>query len=280
MKHYKRLICISFSLILLLTSCSKTADIIPSNTPPAMSGPLVSATPSPTLDPTPSQDPTPEPTLSPIPTLTPDLTLPISIELVLFDFSDDDVRLYIKTQYPNPSLYETNSIGALMASNILADTRIYYNLIKSMSEEAPATSENLLSYGLTTMTEITNNDSEYLSVYVDYYSYSGGAHGNVERISYNYSSEGYRIADFSKILNTGITKADVEVEINKQITSIIKDMGPAFYEDVITFDTGHKLPPFYIKDGVLVIYYQTYDIAPYAYGIPMFEMPPEIFSIP
>ncbi len=167
-----------------------------------------------------------------------------------------------------------------MASQIINDTGIYYNLIKSMSEEAPATSENHLSYGLTIMTEITNNSSEYLSLYVDYYTYSGGAHGNFERISYNYSSAGYRITDFSEILNTGITTADVEAEINKQISAIIEDMGPAFYEDSITFNTSHKLPLFYIKDGALVIYYQTYDIAPYAYGLPMFEMPPEIFSIP
>ncbi len=58
MKHYKKLIYFWLILILLLTACSKTVDITPSNTPPVMSGPPVLSTPSLTPDPTLSPEPT------------------------------------------------------------------------------------------------------------------------------------------------------------------------------------------------------------------------------
>lgn len=280
MKHYKRLVGFSFFIIFLLTACVNTSDNDPSKSPAAMSGPPILATPYATDEPTPSATQTPKPTASPDPTPIPDLTLPIDLELVSFEFSDDDAHLYIKTQYPDPSIYSPGSTGALMAEDILNDLGIYYNRITSLSEEAPATSENLLSYGLTAITEIANNGSKYLSVYVDYYIYAGGAHGIVQRVAYTYSSTGSRILDFTEILNDNISAFDVEDEINRQIKAIIDDGNPAFYSDKISFDDSGSYPPFYIKDGRLIIYYQVYDIAPHAYGIPQFEMPAEFFKTP
>jgi hypothetical protein len=279
MKQSKKLIILLLIPILLLTACFKNADDTPTETPPVMTGPLVTETPSPTPAPAPTPTRTPRPTPTPKPTPEPDTTLPIEIEEINFELIDDDYRLNIKTQYPDPSIYEERSTGSKLAADILNDTGLYYDWIKDISVEAPATDENMLSYGLTTIMEVTNNDSWYLSVYVDYYIYTGGAHGNVERISYNYSNDGYRTIRFEDLLNDGITAADVEAEINRQMKVITEEWGALpFFNESISFDEMSKLPRFYIQNGKMVIYFQTYEIAAYAYGIPMFEMPPEIFS--
>ncbi|MDI6711041.1 MAG: RsiV family protein [Thermoanaerobacterales bacterium] len=59
-------------------------------------------------------------------------------------------------------------------------------------------------------------------------------------------------------------------EIRKQISARPQD----FYEDAADrVKTIREDQPFYIKEGAVVVYFGQYEIAPYATGMPEFEIP-------
>lgn len=250
--------------ILLLTACQESSE--PATTPTRSPYPPYPQSPEPVQ----TQVPAPEPSKTP--------QLPINIDFEEYEYNDDDAKLYIKTNYLVTDNFETESIGTSLAEDIKNDTDSLDEWIRTQSVELPATDENYIRYGVTSIPEVTENSADFISLYIDYYVYTGGAHGNVTRTAYTYSSDGIRLINFLKLLNDGITLENVEIEINKQIKSIIEDMGPAFYNESIAFGDMDNLPQFYIKDGSMVIYFQSYEIAAYAYGIPEFIMPSEIFT--
>lgn len=263
MKLLIKIILLLTIISLLFSACQKT--ILDNDTPT----PTQKVSINPTNIPITSA-PTPEPSKSP--------QLPLNIEFSEYEFNDDDKRLYIKSNSLENQNYDIGSIGDLLSKDIKSDTDPLDEFIRAQSVEFPATDENYVSYGLTTIPSIMENSEEFISLYIDYYTYTGGAHGNIERIAYTYSKEGIKHSNFMDLVNNGVTKNDIESEINQQIAIIIEDMGPAFFQETISLESFDPLPSFYLIDGQMVIYFQTYDIAPYAYGIPEFTMPPEIFS--
>ena len=261
MKHFGKILTLLIITVLLLSACVATTE-----------EPL-NPTPYSTIEPTPVT--TPNPTLE----SAPEPVYPIELFKGTNKQNDDDKRIYISMETLNSALYEPDSLGFYLSVDILKDTIEFRDFILQAAEDYPATEDNYIRYGLDTKIELTNNGPEYLSVYVDYYTNTGGAHGNITRIAYNYSKDGTRLINFMDLVNEGVTLAEIEAEINQQIAKIIKDMGPAFYSDTVSLADFDPLPAFFIKDGVMVIYFQAYDIAAYAYGIPLFEMPPELFSL-
>ena len=109
-----------------------------------------------------------------------------------------------------------------------------------------------------------------LSLTVDYYQYTGGAHGTTERRPYNVDlSTGSTLAlkdlfkdnyDYAGIINT---------EIRRQI-SANADM---YFSDDMGFKGISADPDYYLQNGSLIVYFQQYEIAPYAAGIPEFKIP-------
>lgn len=115
----------------------------------------------------------------------------------------------------------------------------------------------------------------FLSLYIDYYSYTGGAHGFTERVPYNID------------LNTGQDLAlndlfapdyDYTSVINEFINEQIKANPGNFFEGDMGFTGIGEQQSYFIKDGDLVIYFGLYEIAPYAAGIQEFKMPLESFN--
>ena len=269
----------------LLASCRNTGGLSPEQTspPPGTGEPTAAASQVPnsespasgfTAKPSPSPEETPEHTPEPI------IVLPIEVILTEYEFNDDEARLYIKMAYPDITAYEEGSAGHKLAEDVFRDTKEYDVWIRSMAEQYPFGKDqpSALSYGFTSIPEVWHNGTDYFSMTVIYHTYTGGAHGSAELISYNYDKYGNRITDFNGILNRGITQYDVEAAINRQMQQIIEDMGHAFYKDTLSFSELESLPSFFIRDGKMVIYFQQYEIAAYAYGIPMFEMPSSIFN--
>lgn len=115
----------------------------------------------------------------------------------------------------------------------------------------------------------------FLSLYIDYYSYTGGAHGFTERVPYNIDlSTGQELIlgdlftsdyDYSSIINEFIAE---QIEANPEI----------FFEGNSGFTGIDEQQSYYIKDDALVIYFGLYEIAPYAAGIQEFKMPLQTFE--
>lgn len=113
--------------------------------------------------------------------------------------------------------------------------------------------------------DVKKNSDNMLSILIKYYQFSGGAHGMDENKSYNiYMKDGkfLELKDFFK------SNSDYKKVINNEIRNQIKNKKDQVYE----FKSISDNQKFYIEDDNIVIYFDLYDIAPFAAGIPEFKI--------
>lgn len=109
---------------------------------------------------------------------------------------------------------------------------------------------------------------DYISLLVDSYSYTGGAHGITLRQSYNIDKNTGDIITLKNIFKDGY---DYKKIIDEMITKEInKDTDNYFPEDFKGINDNQE---FFINNEGLVIYFQLYEIAPYVTGFPEFKVP-------
>lgn len=118
---------------------------------------------------------------------------------------------------------------------------------------------------------VTYNRDNILSITLHLYSYTGGAHGSSTDKSLNFDTNtGNKgvIADFF-----GNNK-DYNKIILDHIKSTINKNPELYFKEAV--DKLNVIPynqKFFLTDGYLVIYFDEYEIAPYAAGIPKFYIP-------
>ncbi|MFT8322289.1 MAG: DUF3298 and DUF4163 domain-containing protein [Bacillus sp. (in: firmicutes)] len=114
--------------------------------------------------------------------------------------------------------------------------------------------------------ELKTNERGILSLTIEQFSYSGGAHGITYIIGLTFNiqtGEKYKLADLFKP-----NSPYVEV-LSKLVGQQIKK------RDIFTFEPFKAINPnqdFYIADKSLVLYYQLYELTAYAYGFPYFPI--------
>lgn len=156
---------------------------------------------------------------------------------------------------------------------------------KEAYEDAIKYKYDFRPYSLEIKYDIDKNNDGILSAHSTVYYYTGGAHGMSYTISYNYRiedgrelklndlfKEGY---DYKKVINEKIKvlrdKMDEEYK-----AEYIKNGGKEsdykslFFEEFKGIKDDQK---FYITNNDIVIYYDHYEIAPYAFGMPKFNIP-------
>lgn len=119
------------------------------------------------------------------------------------------------------------------------------------------------------------NQNCVLSLYFDQYEYTGGAHGLTLRFSDTWnlqSSKRMELADFFP--NNTDYKEFIIQYIISEIEKQTADGNMMYFENYEQLVTENFKPKnFYLTTEGLVIYYQQYDIAPYASGMPTFTIP-------
>lgn len=156
---------------------------------------------------------------------------------------------------------------------------------KEAYEDAIKYKYDFRPYSLEIKYDIDKNNDGILSAHSTVYYYTGGAHGMSYTIPYNYRiedgrelklndlfKEGY---DYKKVINEKIKvlrdKMDEEYK-----AEYIKNGGKEsdykslFFEEFKGIKDDQK---FYITNNDIVIYYDHYEIAPYAFGMPKFNIP-------
>lgn len=119
---------------------------------------------------------------------------------------------------------------------------------------------------------VTYNMDCTLSLYFDRYEYTGGAHGMTVRYSDTWDVKEARRIELAEIF------PGYRSEINGIITADIAEQieaGSGSYFDDYEKNLEEYFNPenFYLNGGGLVVYFQLYEIAPYASGIPEFTIP-------
>jgi hypothetical protein len=122
---------------------------------------------------------------------------------------------------------------------------------------------------------ITYNQNDLLSLYYDHYTYSGGAHGITIRASDTWSlNKGCRIGLYQLCSDPERMRRLILDRINEQIAAQIKSGEGMYFDDYAKLTAENFNPEnYYLTPEGIVVYYQQYDIAPYASGIPEFIVP-------
>ncbi|MBC8631355.1 DUF3298 domain-containing protein [[Eubacterium] tenue] len=112
---------------------------------------------------------------------------------------------------------------------------------------------------------VKKNSDNMLSILIKYYQESGGAHGFYENKSYNIYIEDGKILSLRDLFKES---SDYVKVINEIIREKIKESQYGAY----SFKSISNNQKFYIEDDKLVIYFDLYEIAPFAAGIPKFKI--------
>jgi hypothetical protein len=122
---------------------------------------------------------------------------------------------------------------------------------------------------------VTYNNCCIISLYMDTYSYTGGAHGNTIRTSNTWDFRTCTLLQLNDIYSlTSASLLALENSIEQQITDrLIENPGIYFENYPSLLRENFNVNNFYLKPCKGVIYYQQYDIAPYSTGIPQFYFP-------
>lgn len=120
--------------------------------------------------------------------------------------------------------------------------------------------------------EITYNQDDILSLFYDQYIYTGGAHGNTERRSQTWNvRKGCEITLQHYFDDPSSFETEILTGIREEIARQIERGENMYFEDYPQLILEKFNPEsFYLTPYGIVIYYQQYDIAPYASGIPVF----------
>lgn len=122
---------------------------------------------------------------------------------------------------------------------------------------------------------VTYNQHCLVSLYFDQYEYAGGAHGLTVRYSDTWNlekSKRHEMGDFFPHKNN--YREYVLQVIDKQIEYRIANEGAMFFDDYEKLKKENfKANNYYLTKEGLVIFFQHYDIAPYAAGLPTFTIP-------
>lgn len=161
----------------------------------------------------------------------------------------------------------------LVNDKIIKWTENWINEVKQIADEyfkdktAP-----LMPYQLYARYKLTNN-SGIISFYIDYYQFSGGAHGITNRVAYNIEE-----TSGIEMQLKDIFKGNYKDVINKEISRQISKDPDRYFTGKDGFNGIGDNQNFYIKNNKVVIYFGLYEIAPYASGISEFIIPNKLLE--
>ncbi|MCC0682950.1 DUF3298 and DUF4163 domain-containing protein [Clostridioides sp. ZZV15-6383] len=125
--------------------------------------------------------------------------------------------------------------------------------------------------------ELKKNIDSALSIKVRYYTYSGGAHGFYKDIAYNVDMRTGKFLELMDLFKDNTKyKEVIDEEIKRQIAELEKKDEENI--GIYNFKGIKENQNFYLQDENLVIYFDLYDITPYAAGIPEFSIDKKLIS--
>lgn len=123
--------------------------------------------------------------------------------------------------------------------------------------------------------EVTYNQNCSVSLYFDQYEFAGGAHGLTVRSSDTWNLIKSKRSDLSEFFPLGSNYWELIINsIIQQIDNERTQNDFLYFENYAELvHENFKANNFYLSKEGIVIYYQHYDIAPYASGIRTFTIP-------
>ena len=155
-------------------------------------------------------------------------------------------------------------------------TTDWINDIRSIAKEnfLPGSKPNF-PYEAVSRYVVLNNDTTIVSMYIDYYQFTGGAHGITTRIPYTVEVKSGKILGLKDLFNENYDyKGTINEEVKRQI-ALDKDK---YFDGGEVFKGIKDNQSFYIEGDNIVIFFGQYEIAPYVAGIVEFRIPVTLFK--
>lgn len=195
--------------------------------------------------------------------------------------SDDKIKMTLEANYPVVSGLADSAVQEKINAFLKSEAETRVAAAKDELKQAGQANadyaksnpgETLPPVSFESSYYVTYNENGLLSLYVDYYEYTGGAHGFTVRAPYTFDLKtGGALtlkdaaggnADYVKIINAAIEK---QIKARK-------------LELLTPFKTIEADRPFFLNHSGLVIYFEQYEYTPYAYGMPEFTIPLKAFK--
>lgn len=123
--------------------------------------------------------------------------------------------------------------------------------------------------------KVTYNRNNIISIPIESYVFTGGAHGMTYLNSYNYNLINGKKLELSDIFKENI---DYKKIVNEYIYYVISQNPDIYFKGDDGFKGIKENQSFYIDNDGIVVYFSLYEIAPYYVGIPKFKMKFSKFS--
>jgi len=204
-------------------------------------------------------------------------------------WSNDEINIHVKNIIEDYPALKTNLQIPVFEgfSNEIVQVNIrkrvetdVFNFLNKLLEDSEKYLETAKEAGWSpktyigeTIFELHYLSKEILSFSIVYYSYTLGAHGFTERVSYNFDLESGEKIEIGNLFEGYDYKKFIDEEIKKQI-AIEKEL---YFNNGEDFQSIKEDQTFYIQYDGIVIYFALYEIAPYANGIRYFKIPFNIF---
>lgn len=140
---------------------------------------------------------------------------------------------------------------------------------KGAADEAKEADLPHRQYQAYTRFDVYGNQETILSVAVTFYQYTGGAHGLSFIETVNVDLGAGRLLTLTDVLPDARHREILLEAIREEIAAAKDYYFPESLNLTVLPDEGN----FYIEGDMLVVYYDLYEIAPYATGMPTFKIP-------
>lgn len=199
-----------------------------------------------------------------------------TLKITTIQYSDSlaDSSAYINIDYPQITGFENKQVEDKVNSffkNEFEQSILWYDELKEDSTDTNGEGYNF-TYSFETGFEVQFNSATFLSISLDHYQYTGGAHGNFYSVGYNINMNNGKILTLSDIIdNDSFDLLSYECEQAILDTFEVSSLLEAgLFEDEIAILPDQD---FYIIPGALVLQFDPYEIGPYAMGVINVKIP-------
>lgn len=185
------------------------------------------------------------------------------------NYTNVDIKIPLLSYKSN--LNAEKRINSILEGDIISFKNQIENLAKEAFEESKNDNFKFVPYEAISDYKVGINNGKLLSLPITFYTYTGGAHGNIVKESYNFDLEN---GDKLNLNDIFIEQSNYKDSIKKFIKNSIKKEPNVYFDDALdVVDTLDNSSPFYITNDSLIIYYEPYKISPYSSGIREFKIP-------
>lgn len=198
----------------------------------------------------------------------------INIKIENKNIKETTDYVQVNLNIPILTIIGDKKISTKINDEIYNDVLVWRN---ELTEEAKSYNNDYKNYNiefspfiLDTKYKVTYNKNNILSIPMLYYQYSGGAHGLTTEKSYNFNLKTGEVIKLENLFRDGF---DYNTKINQYIKDKIAKKPEEYFDNGTVFKGIKTKQDFYISNDGIVVYFQLYEISPYAGGIREFKIP-------